>query len=521
MKKTPAKRAAKRSVKIKNSGLGTPAQWFLDWASGGYVSSAGEHVNEKTALGISAYLACIKNISEDEAKLPLCLYKRMEPRGRQELPDHPVDRLIRNQPNEEMTAMTFRQTLTAHALGWHGGFAEIVRDASGVPTELWPLDPCCVQVMRETSEPRRLFYWVTYSPAFMDPAGPGQAFMPRDIFHIHGLGYNGVTGYVMSRLASDPFGNALASQKFNGAFFANGATSTGTIEVPDAMSETAFKHLRDSWAARHQGAANQHKPIILEQGAKWTPMSSDPQKSQMMEAIRYGDEAVARIFRVPPHKIGILERATNNNIEQQALEYTTDCLMGWLVRWEQEIWRKLLLPREQRRLYAKHDTNMLLRGDSAARSAFYREGFNVGYLSPNDIREYEDLNPIEGGDSYFINSAMVPLDIAAEGLNLPQNQPNSGDNQPPNQADNQPANGYAAAEHYREILGRIAATHTKTIAARIGSILQFQHDRITRPSNRNRIEEVLDSPEQKQQIAERLLPHLEALEMNLTTCRDH
>ncbi len=481
MKKTPAKRATK--AKIKNSGVGTPAQWLLDWARQGVVSSSGESVNERTALGISAYLACIKNISEDEGKLPLCLYERMQPRGRRELPNHPVDRLIRNQPNSEMTAMTFRQTITAHALGWHGGFAEIVRDGRGVPTALWPLDPTCVQVMREQYGSRQMFYWVTPSPAFGELAPGGIRFAPEDIFHIHGLGYNGVSGYVMARLAKDAIGNAIASQKFSGSFFANGATSTGILEVPDALSETALKHLRESLVARYQGAANQHKTMVLEQGTKYVPISNDPQKSQLVESLYQGVEEVARLFRMPPHKIGHLLRATFTNIEQQALEYITDCLLGWLVRWEQEIWRKLLLPREQATIFAKHNVNMLMRGDAAARSTFYREMFNIGAYSDNDIRECEDMNPVDGGDTYFVNAAMVPLDMAAEGEHLPQTQTDSTGNEPPDEA-NTPAS-YSAFEHKKELLGRVAAAHTKTLSDAIGGILRVEHDKVRRAAKRD------------------------------------
>ncbi len=491
MKKTPAKRATK--AKIKNSNLSAPSQWMLDWATG-YPASSGEHVNEKTALGVGAYLACIKNISEDEAKLPLCLYKKLTPRGRERRDDHPVDRLIHDQPNEEMTAMTFRQTLTSHALGWHGGFAEIVRDGAGVPVELWPLDPACVQVMRETTEPRRLFYWVTPSPAFLQMTMPGVAMMPRDIFHVHGLGYNGVTGYILSRIAKDTVGNAMAAQTFNGSYFANGATSSGTIDVPEAMSQQALKNLRDSWAQRHQGAINQWRPVILEQGAKWSPTSNDPQKSQMVETLYQGVEEVARLFRMPPHKIGHLLRSTNNNIEQQALEYVQDCLLGWLVRWEQEIWRKLLLPREQNWYFAKHDCNMLMRGDSVARSAFYREGFNIGYLSPNDIREMEDLNPIEdGGDTYFVNAAMVPLDLAAEGEHIqPLQPPMTTAEAPPTEppADGtppKPGGTYqaSAVAHKAELLLRVGALHEKAFSEAIAAILRVEIGKIRHAAKRD------------------------------------
>ncbi len=426
----PFSAIAKFAKQIFNSGVANPARWLVDWAAGGERSTSGERVNERTALGLSAYLACIKNISEDVGKLPFDIYKRLTPRGRQEMPEHPVDYLLSVgnstiDPYPDMSAMTFRETLTAHALGWQGGFAEIVRNDAGVPMELHPLDPTTVQVLREMEGERRIYYMVS-----------GVRLEKSQVFHIHGLGYDGLTGYILARIAKDPIGNALAAQKFAGSFFANGTVSTGVIEVPAAMTDTAFKHLRESFHARHGGGENAHKPIILEGGAKWSTTSTEPEKSQMVEVLYHGVEEVARLFRMPLHKIGHLQRSTNNNIEQQALEYFQDTLMAWLCRWEAEVCRKLLSRSERKTLYAKFCINALLRGDVAARSAFYTAMRNIGVYSANDIREKEDDNPIEdgGGDTYLVQTSYAPLEMIAEGDHLPINQPDaagSGAVEPP------------------------------------------------------------------------------------------
>jgi hypothetical protein len=294
------------------------------------------------------------------------------------------------------------------------------------------------------------------------------------------------------------------------------------LQVPGAMSEPAFKHLRESFAERHGGAANQHRPIILEEGTTWQSTSSVPRDSQMLEVIQHGIEDVCRLFRMPPHKIQHLLRATFTNIESQALEYVIDCLLGWCVRWEQEVNRKLVMPREKRRVYAKHNVNMLLRGDSATRSTFYREGFNIGWLSPNDIREYEDLNPIEGGDTYFVNAAQVPLEMAATGDHLAQNQPqpqpqqdNSGD---ASQSDATQADKAAARDHKRELVCRVAAAHTAQLADTIAKILQFEHDRVTAALKKKNSDVWIANLYEKghqDEVARRLSPSIASLSVSL------
>ncbi len=515
------KRIADFGKKLVNFGLLQSIQnWRgYSWFFGGGPVASGEVVNERTSLGLSAYLACIKNISEDIGKLPCGVYKRLQPRGRTEMRNHPADFLMTTgnslvDPYPDMTSMTFRETLTAHALGWHGGFAEIVRDQTGKPVALYPLDPTFVQVMRDVSPPYSIYY-LCY----------GMRFEKSDIFHIHGLGYDGVTGYVISRLARDPIGNALAAQKFAGSFFANGTVTSGVIEVPAAMTETAFKHLRESFHARHGGAENQHKPIILENGAKFTPTSTEPAKSQMTEVLYFGVEEVARLFRMPLHKIGHLERSTNNNIEQQALEYVQDTLLAWLVRWEQEICRKLLMPSERKTLYAHFCVDALLRGDVAARGTFYQLMRNIGVYSANDVREKEDDNPIseeDGGDAYLVNMAMAPQGMVAEGKTIAAKAAPADENTPP---DGKPpakkpasGDGYAANERKKEIIGRIAAAHVKTIEQEIADILRLERDKVMRATKRGDFPAWADEfygKTHQQHVSNRLKPFLHALAASL------
>ena len=399
------------------STLAAPDSWLRDILVGTKAAS-GEHVSPRSALGFSAYFACIRNISEDVAKLPLMVYERQQPRGKLKMTDHPVYRLLHDAPSEEMTAMSFRETITSHALGWHGGFAEIVRRGDGRPAALYPLDPNTIAM--ERSDTGRIRYRVnsTNSASFRNDVSVGTPLRSEQVLHIRGLGFDGLTQYCMSIIGRESLGAALGAQRFSGAFFGNNATASGVIEVPGAMKDEQLRHMREAFAERHQGSANAYKPFILENAAKWTQVSTDPEKSQLNDARLFNVEDVARWFRVPPHKVGSLARASFSNIESQAIEYVVDTLMSWLTRWEQEIRRKLFLPSESG-FFAEHIVNGLLRGDAAARSAYYNTRFMIGTLSQNDIRELENENPIEeGGDTYYVPLNMVPSTIAELG---PQN----------------------------------------------------------------------------------------------------
>lgn len=409
---------------FQNSTLQTPAEWLAD-IFGGPSSLSGQSVTSKSALGISAYFASIRNISEDCGKLPVHLYERMEPRGKTLRRDHPVYSLLHDSPNSEMSAMTFRETLTSHALGWKGGFAEIVRRVDGKPSALWPLDPNTVTVMRYQDGTK--FYRVQVQ---------GQAHVDLQeyqVFDLHGLGYDAVTGYAMASIARESIGSALGAQAFGAAYFGNGAVSTGYLKVPGVMKDEALKRLRESFAARHQGARNAHKPVILENGVEWVSSSNDPQKSQMIETLEHDIEEIARWFRMPPHKIGHLKRASGwSTLEATNQDYLTDTLLPWFVRWEHEIHRKLLGPSEKSWLFAKFDTKSMLRTDAQARATYYKTMFDVGAMSQNDIRDEEDMNGIgPDGDVYFVSTNVQPTEMASNPPAAPPTNTDPEGNAPP------------------------------------------------------------------------------------------
>jgi HK97 family phage portal protein len=386
----------------------SPLERWLRDALVGPESASGEIVNETTAMTMSAYFAAIRNIAEDVAKLPLMTLRETENgRRREQARTHPVWRLLHDSPNPEMSAMTFRETLTAHALGYSGGYAEIVRKGDGRPHELWPLPPTHVTLMRN---PKDGELWYRFAPDAGDPVLIPSA----DVLHLHGLGFDGITGYAMTKLARESLGTALATQRWRGRFYKNGVSPTGAISFPNPLSDKAIGNLTASLRKRYSGE-NVHTPLVLEEGGKWEQISTDPEKQQLNQSQEFDVNDICRWFRMPPHKLQQLMRATFSNIEHQGIEYVVDTLMPWLCRWEQEGKRKLFLPGESN-LYVRHNVNALLRGDQQARAQYYRELWGIGVLSVNEIRELEDRNPLESeaGDAHYVPLNMAPADLAIE-----------------------------------------------------------------------------------------------------------
>jgi HK97 family phage portal protein len=383
------------------SGLQSPSAWLLSWA-GGLTTRAGMAVGPVTAMTLAIYYACLRNISEDVGKLPLHTYRRL-PRGKERAVDHPAYALLHDQPNDDMTAMTFRETLTHHALAWGNGYAEIVFSPGNVVQALWPIHPSRVQVRRD--EDGRLVYDV-YGGELTLPGGSraGVRRLRQDnILHIKGLGSEGYEGYSVLRLAAESLGLGLAAQTFGAAFFGNGATVGAVLEHPATLTEAAQKRLRESWQTIYGGPSNAMKLAVLEEGLKYTRLGVPPEEAQFLETRQFQVEEVCRWFRMPKSKVHDLTDSTYSNMEQQNLEYVPDTLMPWLTRWEQELKRKLFA--DEPEYFAEHAVQGLLRGDQAARATFYKDLFGVGAISPNDVREFENLNSIgPAGDTFFIAS---------------------------------------------------------------------------------------------------------------------
>lgn len=387
------------------SDLLNPRWWVYD-GLGIQHASSGMDVSPQSAMALSAYYACIHAIAEDTGRLPFVTFRQKNPRGREKLFEHPAYDMLMYRGNKNMSAFTVRELLTAWSLGWGNGYAQLFRKPGGQWYEMYPLHPSRVEP-RLTAD-RELVYVIR--PCSIEGQDDEIVLPSEEVLHIHGMGDNGYMGHSVASVGMESIGAALAAQKLTGKYFSNGMASTGVLEHPETIDEETLKRLRDQWRTHYQGLDNAWKPIILEEGMKFTQISVKPEDAQLLETRKFMVEDILRWFRMPAHKVGHLEHATYSNIEHQSLEYVTDTLTPWLCRWEQEVKRKLFANEPD--VEAQFDVNELLRGDSAARGAYYRELWHVGSLSQNDIRDKEGLNPIPDGDSYFVPLNMVPTQFA-------------------------------------------------------------------------------------------------------------
>jgi HK97 family phage portal protein len=387
-----------RSHTIGPLSLRDPA--LAKYFGGGPVAS-GVSVSEDTALNYAAVWQAVTLIAGDVGSLPLVFYKRLKDGGKERDTTHKLYYLLHDAPNPEMSAMVFRETLQAHLLTWGNAYAEIERDGYGRVAGLWPLVPSQVQPIRERGQ---LLYRVTVeSREILLPA--------RDVLHVPGIGFDGLVGYSPIQKARESLGLLAASEKFGASFFGNGSTFGGLLKHPGKLGEKAEKNLRESLAAKHQGADKAHRFVILEEGMDYAKLGVDPDSAQFLETRQFQIAEVARWFNLPLHKLREMEHSSvRANIEQEALDYVTSTLRPWLSRWEQELRRKLISPLERNIQHIEFVIEGLLRGDIESRYNAYAVGRNWGWLSANDVRLIENLNPIPGGDTYLSPMNMVPAD---------------------------------------------------------------------------------------------------------------
>ena len=386
----------------KRSGVSNPAQWLLDWA-GGSKTSSGVTVNEGTALKYTPVWAAINIIAGAVGYLPLLVYKRTGD-GKERATGHPAYKGIHDQPNPYMSAQTFRETLTAHTLSWGNGYAEIERDNGGRVVNQWPLLPNCmkIEVNTDTGEP-------TY--VYRLPDGQSTRLPSRNVLHIHGLGFNGYQGYSPIRMHMNSIGLGMAAEAYGGTFFGNASRPSGVLEHPNKLSDDGLDHLRKTWEATNGGISNMHRVAILEEGMKWTQMGIPPEEAQFLETRNFQVSDVSRIYNVPLHMLGNLENATFSNIEHQGIQFVTYTLNQWTKRWESETNAKIIGNAAGDTFFSEFIVDALQRGDTASRYAAYAIGRQWGWLSANDIRDYENMNRIEGGDMYLVPMNMTPADM--------------------------------------------------------------------------------------------------------------
>lgn len=372
-------------------------------------STSGKPVNERTAMQTTAVYSCVRILAEAVASLPLHIYRYTDA-GKERVADHPLYTILHDEPNPDMTSFVFRETMMSHLLIWGNAYGQIIRDGAGRVLGLYPLLPDKIEVDRlENGE--LVYYYSRYSeenPNFKELSRI--TLRQQDVLHIPGLGFDGLVGYSPIAMAKNAVGMTLACEEYGASFFANGANPGGVLEHPGVLKDPG--KVRESWNSVYRGTNNAHKVAVLEEGMKYQQIGIPPEEAQFLETRKFQINEIARMYRIPPHMVGDLEKSSFSNIEQQSLEFVKYTLDPWVIRWEQSLQKALLLPEEKKEYFIKLNVDGLLRGDYQSRMNGYATARQNGWMSANDIRELEDLNPIpeeEGGDLYLINGNMTKL----------------------------------------------------------------------------------------------------------------
>ena len=368
-------------------------------------SGTGVRVDADGAMRLSAVYSCVRVLSESMAVLPFRLYRAKVGGGRQMVTDHWLYRLFAKQPNRFQTPFEWREMLEGHLALRGNAFCQIVGSPTGEVTELLPIHPDRIRIEMMDNG--------SYRYRYTDRVGKETVFRRDELWHLRGLSSDGVVGLNPIEMQREAIASGLSAQDYGNRFFANDAKPAGGwIEFPGKFSDTAAKQtFREGWQ-QMQGGGNRGKVAVLEQGMKYHEIGLTNKDSQFLELRQFTVGDVARIFRVPPHLIGDLSKATFSNIEQQSLEFVTHTMTPWAERWESSIETMLLGPDTE--LEVEFDFGVLLRGDSSGRSTYYHNGILDGWLTRNEARQREGLDPIEGLDEPLRPLNMVEESMAAD-----------------------------------------------------------------------------------------------------------
>lgn len=381
-------------------------------------SAAGKHVTEHTAMQLTTVYACVRILAEAIAQLPLHV-DVWNKDSREHALDHPLYSLLHDAPNDEMTSFTFRETAMTHLLLWGNSYSQVIRNGRGEVVEIYPLMPDRMRVDRDPKTGRIVYSYTTVTDDAKDVKNKKNVVVtlkPKEVLHIPGLGYDGLVGYSPIAMAKNAIGLSMAAEEYGSKFYANGAAPSGVLEHPGILKDP--ERLRNAWNQTFSGSARSHRIAVLEEGMKYTPISINPDEAQFLETRKFQVDEIARIFRVPPHMVGDLEKSSFSNIEQQSLEFVKYTLDPWVSRWEQSMTRTLLTPEERRKYSISFNVDGLLRGDYQSRMNGYATGIQNGFMSPNDVRRLENMNPIPdelGGNRYLCNGNMKDIGFREEG----------------------------------------------------------------------------------------------------------
>jgi HK97 family phage portal protein len=385
-------------------------------AFGATPTASGRFVAPSTALQISAVYSCVNVIAETIATLPVHVYRRL-PAGRELVTDHPVAVRLDQGPNDEMSTVDWLEALVGHVLLWGNGYNDVRRS---------PLDGSLQSIELLRPDRTNPVHNARNALVYESTDDQGQPVRRRAdrVAHIRGLSFDGLRGYSPIKLARESLGIAKATEEYGARFFANDSRPGGVLQMDGTLSEEGIKRLKTSWETAHSGlTGNAHRVAVLENGLKWQSIGMPNDDAQWLETRKFTRSEIAGMYRVPAHLINDLDRATFSNVEHLGQEFATLCISPWCVRIENAFNRSLFTESERGRLFVKFNLGGLVRGDIKSRYAAYAVGRQNGWLTANEIRELEDLNPVDGGDELLVNGNMVPIDEAGQQKQAPQPAP--------------------------------------------------------------------------------------------------
>ena len=353
-------------------------------------TSSGINVNDNVALGIPAVYACIRVLAESIASLPLIVYERLPNGDKQRALDFSLYRILHDQPNPLMTALEIKELIVGH-LCLRGNSYNLIERDYGEVTALWPLHPDKVQV---EVEGRELIY------TYQDEHGPEKKFPMADVLHIRGLSSDGIVGYSPLSLLKDTFGHSKAISDYSANYFKNDASPGGILSTPNSLGAQAVSNLRESWEHGYKGQGNKHRVAVLDSDLKWQSVGVSPENSQMIESQKFSVVEIARVFRVPLNLVMDYERSTYSNVQEQNRSFLIHTLVPWMERIEQAIQKSLLTEGERGKYFVEHLTQNFLKADTKERFEAYKIAKEAGFMSINEIRQLENMNSVEGGDTY-------------------------------------------------------------------------------------------------------------------------
>lgn len=383
----------------------TMQQW-AELRGGGVQSRTGVFVSPETAMRYTTVMICVRVLAESVASLPCILYKKRADGGKDRATDHPLYQVLHDQANGWNTAFEYMEGTMVNLALKGNGYSYIERNRKGQTIGLVPLNPEGVSIKQA----------VDWSPVYTAtmPDNKIVALASKDMHHIRGPLPSGYVGRSMITLAREAIGLGLAAEHFGAHLYANGVNPTGVLEHPGKIGQPATETLRSQFAERYAGIENSGKPLLLEEGMKWAPISITPSDAEFIDSRKFQRTEIAGVFRVPAHLVNDLDKATFSNIEFQTLDFIIHSLRPWLVRWEQAICRDLLSPQDRADGYfAEFLIDAMLRGDTTSRFNAYASAIQNKWMSANEARIKENMNPREGGDVFENPAIQVKPDATS------------------------------------------------------------------------------------------------------------